>query len=121
MGKILIVDDEHLTCRMLATFVKIIGHESAECLSSTEAWDWLAHEVPDAFLLDVMLPDVNGIEFCRQLRANPATTNVPIVMISAISPPLTREATEAGASAYLSKPISIQSLKQTLIGIGVTP
>jgi putative two-component system response regulator len=120
MAKILIVDDEHLTCRMLSTFVKIIGHQSAECLSSRDAWDWLAQEVPDALLLDVMLPDVNGLELCRQLRANAATANVPIIMISAIAPPLTHEAAESGASAYLSKPISLQSLKQTLINVGIT-
>lgn len=120
MAKILIIDDEHLTCKMLATFASIIGHESAEVFNSKEAWERLAVELPDVFLLDVMLPDVSGLELCRQLRANPPTANIPIIMISAYAPPLSHEASEAGANVYLSKPISIQSLKKALIGVGIT-
>ena len=68
-----------------------------------------------------MLPDVNGLEICRQLRSNPATAALPVVMISAIKPPLTKEAEAAGASAYLAKPISLQRLKNALISVGIVP
>ena len=105
MAKILIVDDEHMTAEMLATFLKLMGHEAVDAFSSKQ--------------LDIMLPDVNGLEMCRQLRSNATTTHVPIIMISAYSPPLTREATEAGANAYLVKPISLQSLKNALTSVGI--
>ena len=120
MAKILIVDDEHLTTEMLGTFLKIIGHQSIEALNSREAWDKLTYESPDAILLDIMLPDVNGLDMCRQLRANPSTATLPIIMISAYAPPLTKEATEAGANAYLAKPINITGLKNALLNVGIT-
>lgn len=119
MAKILIVDDEHMTTEMLATFLRIMGHEAVDAFSSKQAWDKLSYVTPDAVLLDIMLPDVNGLDMCRQLRKNTATTDVPIIIISAYSPPLTREADEAGANAYLVKPISLQSLKNTLASIGI--
>jgi DNA-binding response OmpR family regulator len=119
MAKILIVDDEHMTTEMLAAFLKLIGHEAVDAFSSKQAWEKLAYVSPDAVLLDIMLPDVNGLDMCRQLRSNSATTNLPIIMISAYSPPLTQEANEAGANAYLVKPISLQSLRNTLASVGI--
>ena len=79
----------------------------------------MAYEEPDAILLDIMLPDVNGLDMCRQLRSNPATAKLPIIMISAHAPPMFREADEAGATAYLVKPINLQNLKTTLANIGI--
>jgi DNA-binding response OmpR family regulator len=119
MAKILIVDDEHLTTEMLSTFLRIIGHESIEAFSSRQAWDKLSYEEPDAILLDIMLPDVSGIDMCRQLRENVATAHLPIIMISAHAPPMLKEADEAGANAYLVKPINLQNLKNTLISVGI--
>ncbi len=119
MAKILIVDDEHMTTEMLSTFLKIIGHESVDAYTSKQAWDKLIYEHPDAILLDIMLPDTNGLEMCRQLRSNPITANLPIIMISAYAPPLTKEADAAGANAYLVKPINLQSLKSALISVGI--
>jgi CheY-like chemotaxis protein len=119
MAKILIVDDEHMTTEMLGTFLKIMGHEALEALNCRQAWDKLSYTSPDAVLLDIMLPDTDGLEMCRQLRANPPTSQVPIIMISAYAPPLHKEANEAGATAYLSKPINIQGLRNTLTQVGI--
>ena len=119
MAKILIVDDEHLTTEMLGTFLRMIGHDYVEAFSCRQAWDKLTYESPDAVLLDIMLPDVNGLDMCRQLRDNQATTALPIIMISAIAPPLTSEADAAGANGYLAKPINLQSLKTTLASVGI--
>ncbi len=121
MAKILIVDDEHLTAEMLATFLKIIGHETREALNCQQAWDRLAQEIPDAILLDIMLPDVNGLDMCRQLRAHPPTAHIPIVMVSAYAPPLLKEAQEAGATDYLVKPINMQGLRNMLLKVGIAP
>ncbi len=120
MAKILIVDDEHLTAEMLSTFLGIIGHESVCAYSGRQTWDKLAYEEPDAVLLDIMLPDDNGLEICRKMRANENTKTLPIIMISAHFPPMTAEAASAGATGYLSKPIRMDALKQALISAGVT-
>lgn len=121
MAKILIVDDEHMTVEMLATFLRIIGHQSVMASSSKQVWTKLSQEIPDGVLLDIMLPDVNGLEICRQLREHPPTANLPIIMVSAYAPPLTKEAYEAGANTYLSKPISLQTLKKALLDVGIAP
>src|SRR5690349_24545059 len=83
MAKILVVDDEQLTCEMLSTFLKIIGHQAITALSARQTWDRLAYEEPDLVLLDIMLPDDNGLDICRKLRLNEATRTTPIIMISA--------------------------------------
>lgn len=119
MARILVVDDEQLTLDLLTIYLQMIGHESIGALSGRQAWDKLAYEEPDAVLLDVMLPDDNGIDICRKLRENPVTKDLPIIMISAYSPPLTREAEAAGASGYLAKPIRMDVLKSSLEKLGI--
>ena len=83
MAKILIVDDEPLTVQMLTTFLSMSGYESTGALSRSQTWDKLAYEEPDVILLDIMLPDGNGIEICRELRAQEKWKDVPVIMISA--------------------------------------
>jgi CheY-like chemotaxis protein len=119
MAKILIVDDEQLTIDMLTAFLSLIGHQAIGALSGRQAWDKLAYEEPAAILLDIMLPDTNGIDICRQLRKNGHTANVPIIMISAHAPPMIREADAAGANGYLPKPIKLDALKSALANVGV--
>ncbi len=119
MAQILIVDDEYLTVEMLATFLRLIGHEAVEALSARQAWDRLALETPDAILLDIMLPDQSGLDVCKALREKPEFATVPVIVISATAPPLTREAKAAGATDYLAKPINLASLKAALANAGV--
>jgi CheY-like chemotaxis protein len=119
MAKILIVDDEPLTLEMLSTFLRLIGHDAIEALSTRQAKDKLLYMEPDAMLLDIMLPDMNGLDFCRELRRDPKTTRLPIIMISAHAPPMTKEAEAAGANGYLAKPINLMALKGSLAKVGV--
>jgi DNA-binding response OmpR family regulator len=119
MAKILIVDDEPLTVEMLSTFLNLSGHDPIGALSNSQTWDKLAYEEPDAILLDIMLPDGNGLEICKQLRANPKWASVPVIIISAHSPPMTAEATAAGANGYLAKPIKLNTLKDALQEVGI--
>lgn len=119
MAKILVVDDEYMTVEMLSTFLSLIGHQAIGALSARQTWDKLAYEEPDLVLLDIMLPDDNGLEICRKLRQNEATSHLPIIMISAHFPPMTSEATAAGATGYLAKPIKLDALKNALIEAGL--
>jgi CheY-like chemotaxis protein len=119
MAKILIVDDEPMTVEMLATFLRIIGHETLEALDARQAWDQLAIHTPDAVLLDIMLPDQNGLEVCREIRTKPELSTLPIIMVSAMAPPLIAESKAAGATEYLSKPIQLGNLKAVLAKAGI--
>ena len=119
MAHILIVDDEYLTVEMLATFLKLIGHDAIEALSARQAWDRLALETPDAILLDIMLPDQNGLEMCKAMREKPELVSVPVIIISAPAPPLIKEAKAVGATDYIAKPINLANLKAALVNAGV--
>jgi DNA-binding response OmpR family regulator len=65
--------------------------------------------IPDLFILDKRMPEMDGLDVCRFLRANPATSNIPIVVISA-SPEFGMPALQAGATDFLSKPFDIDDL-----------
>jgi|GEM_PF-879419 len=111
MAKILILDDEPITVDMLSIFVRMTGHEAIGAMSVPQFWSILESEPIDVFLLDLMLPDGNGLQICRHLREQPQWCNTPIMIVSAQFPPMVREAETAGASYYLSKPLRLD--KQT--------
>ncbi len=111
MPKLLVVDDEPLTVEMLETFLKISGYETVAVLNGKDALLMVQLEAPDAILLDLQLPDLNGIEVCRKLRSSSAFAELPVIMITAHgSPEMRRRALEAGANAYFTKPIRFPEL-----------
>jgi len=81
--KVLIVDDEMETCRMFALGLKVAGMQAEYSLSGTQALAKFAAFQPDAVILDLMMPDLDGFEVTRRLRANPDTVKVPIIVVSA--------------------------------------
>ncbi|MDD8022566.1 MAG: diguanylate cyclase [Paracoccaceae bacterium] len=104
-GKILIVDD--VATNRIVLKVKLSGarYETIQASNGTEALQHVAQSHPDLILLDVQLPDHNGIDICRTLKADPATRGIPIVMITAFADTQTRlEALRAGADDFLVKP-----------------
>jgi len=112
MAKILILDDEPITVDMLSIFVRMTGHEAIGAMSVPQFWSILESEPIDVFLLDLMLPDGNGLQICRHLREQPQWCNAQF-------PPMVREAETAGASYYLSKPLRLDALKEALGSVGI--
>jgi two-component system cell cycle response regulator len=105
-GKILIVDD--VATNRIVLKVKLAGARYETILGATgEAALHLARsELPELILLDVQLPDMNGIDVCRTLRADPVTRAIPIIMVTAFNDPASRiAALKAGADDYLKKPL----------------
>lgn len=76
----------------------------------------LAERLPSVILLDVQLPDVSGVELCRQLKRDPRTKGVPVVLLSAryTEPADRAEGLLSGADAYLSKPINVEALQDEI-------
>jgi len=110
MPKLLVVDDEPLTVEMLETFLKLNGYETVAVLCGADALLMAQIEPLDAVLLDLQLPDLNGIEVCRKLRAG-AHAQLPVIVITAHgSPEMRRRALEAGADAFFTKPIRFAEL-----------
>src|SRR5215212_7510188 len=103
--RILVVDDEPETCRLLQTVLAEAGHLVELAASGEEALDKVGLIAPDAVILDLLLPDMSGLDLCQQLREwSPA----PILVVSAIPDARTKvRAFDRGADDYLTKPFAI--------------
>jgi len=105
-NKILIVDDELESVKLVGLMLQRHGYEITAAQSGAQALSKVQSENPDLVILDVMMPDMNGYEVCRRLRANPSTAELPIIMFTAKTDVNEKvEGFQAGADDYLTKPI----------------
>jgi CheY-like chemotaxis protein len=103
---ILIVDDEPFNRKLLETMLRPEGYATASVASGEEALAAIAVRPPDLILLDVMMPGMDGYEVARTLKANSATSNIPIILVTAHSDHIARLAgVNAGAEDFLTKPV----------------
>ena len=113
--KILVVDDEPALCDLIRQMLEIGGFAALEARDGEEALEIIDESPPDAVILDVMMPDMDGITVCKALRANPATAVLPIVMLSGKTQrEAVAEGLAAGANKYLCKPASFEELMNSL-------
>jgi two-component system cell cycle response regulator DivK len=104
---LLVVDDDAASCLLARTALQRIGYTVATAGSGEEARRRLAESAPILILMDIQLPDVNGLDLTAQLKANPLTAAIPIVVLTAHSMPIfERAAYAAGCDGYLMKPSS---------------
>jgi CheY-like chemotaxis protein len=109
--KILIADDEVYMIRLLELTFKKGGYEVVSCRDGQEAVTTAAGALPHVIVLDVVMPGLDGLGALRQLKENPATKNIPVVVLSAKGHALTKvEAEVAGAAVFLAKPFSPNQL-----------
>lgn len=109
--KILVVDDEPDVTDLIAYHLKAKGYQ-VESLNSPHASIGVARSlVPDLVILDVMMPELNGIQICRMLRADPQLKNVPVIFLTAKAEEGDRIlGFEVGADDYICKPFSMREL-----------
>ena len=109
--KILIADDEVYMLRLLEMTFKKGGYEVVSCRDGKEALVAAAAALPQLIVLDVMMPGLDGLGALRQLKENPATRDIPVVVLSAKGHALTKvEAEVAGVVLFLAKPFSPNQL-----------
>lgn len=110
--KILAVDDDASAREFMEAALEQLGY-SVTCVSSARAAkESLALGKPDLILMDIMMPGQDGISFTRELRADPKTSDIPIIMISGLADGATlQDALLFGAVGYLVKPVDIDALK----------
>lgn len=101
-GYTLIVDDDLDTCQLLATALRAIGIDSKSAYNGQEALQRVDEDLPELIMLDLMMPEMNGIELYKRLKANPVTTDIPIIVLTAYGDEGLR-AELAGAQHFLVK------------------
>src|SRR5215468_8469357 len=106
-AKILIVDDSDDIVEILSDLLQAKGYAICTAGSGPEALTQIEGEQPDLVILDVMMPEMTGHEVCKEIRENPATMFLPVVMLTAADANVERiKGIEAGADDFLSKPPS---------------
>ena len=109
---VLIVEDEKDLVKTLEYNLKREGYRTRSALTGTEGLEQSAQEpLPDLVLLDLMLPDISGLEVCRRLRQQEATRSIPVLMLTAKGDEIDRVVGfEIGADDYVVKPFSVREL-----------
>lgn len=112
---VLVVDDDDSYCTIIRELLVRNGFEVRLAYSAQEAMELLEDERPDLILTDLMMPEIDGITFIRNLRSMPPHSEIPTIVVSALV--MARERTaaaQAGADAFVAKPFSINQLRATI-------
>jgi DNA-binding response OmpR family regulator len=109
--KILVVDDERSLRLLVVGTLQAYDYQVFKAENGYEALEIARRERPDLVLLDVVMPEMDGFEVCRRLKADPVTKDAVVVMLTVLAQEADRKkGLEAGADAYLTKPFSPTAL-----------
>lgn len=109
MSSILIVDDDEINSKMLAKRLSKRGHEVTTVSSGYECLEYIQNEIPDLILLDILMPELSGIEVLESLRKTYSAIDIPIIMVTSKSDASDIvSALRAGANDYIQKPVQIE-------------
>ena len=112
---IVVVEDEPDTAEMFAEMLRVIGFQVFKSLSGARAVDLIAEKNPAAVVLDLMMPDLSGLDVLQEMRHDSRLANIPVIIVSAKSLPSDiRTGLDAGAACYLTKPVSFRDLKEAI-------
>ncbi len=112
---ILVVEDDPTNRRLVLAILTLSGHEVLEADAAGPAIELAKSASPDVILMDVGLPDMDGLDASRILKEDPATRHIPIIAVTGRAMPADEEQVRAaGCDAYVAKPYDIDTLTETL-------
>jgi CheY-like chemotaxis protein len=115
MAKILFVDDDPITLELMGRAASLLGHEPILARSGEQAIKTAQSDRPRLIFMDMMMPDMGGVDVLKLLTQKPETADIPVVILSAgASLDDAMRCEKAGAKAYLSKPVPLQTLMDTI-------
>ena len=115
MTKIMVVDDDEDFTNLYKTTLKAAGYDATAVNQSTAVIEMAYLVKPDIFVIDLMMPDVDGFQLCRMLRADPSFKRTPIIIVTALTDEDSKlVALGAGANDYLTKPFRVDELKSRI-------
>jgi DNA-binding response OmpR family regulator len=111
MAKVMVVEDDEQALAFIAEVLALDGHEAIGVSDSSKAMDIANSTLPEAILLDLMMPPPDGFKLCRMLRAEPRFKHTPILIVTALDDIDSKiVAIGAGANDYLVKPFPVEDL-----------
>lgn len=115
MTTVLIVEDNERNMRLMRLLLRPLGYTLLEAVDGNTALATLATTTPDIILVDIQLPDVDGLEITRRLRKEPRFATTPIVALTAYAMPGDREMfLRAGCTGYVAKPIDTRAFPEII-------
>ncbi len=116
--RILLADDEEDIKTIVKMFLETNGYEVVTAFDGLDAIEKVKESKPDLVLMDIMMPVIDGIEVTRQLKADEATRDIPIVMLTAAAKSaMVEQALQAGAVDYIAKPFDPERLTEVIANI----
>ncbi|MCK5259679.1 MAG: response regulator [Candidatus Omnitrophica bacterium] len=113
--KILVVDDDRTITVLIKKYLEKNGYEVTAINEASEGLEFAMTRKPDLIILDVMMPIINGFNFCRLLKAEEGSKDIPIILLTSRNKLKDIEiGLEMGAEAYLIKPLNIEELIKTI-------
>jgi len=118
MTKIIVVDDDEDFTNLYKMTLRMKGFDTTAVNQSSVAIEMAYLVKPDVFVIDLMMPEIDGFQLCRMIREDPVLKQIPIVIVTALTDEESKEiALGAGANDYITKPFSIDSLKSMIDAI----
>jgi DNA-binding response OmpR family regulator len=115
MGKkVLVVEDHHDTSFLLCRLLKMEGYEVEHAIDGMVGFSTANSEHPDLIVTDIQMPRMDGIEMIKRIRESRPISKTPIIVMSAYGKRLINDAIEAGADAFVEKPIDLDNLLATI-------
>jgi len=125
--KILVIDDEPDIVSFLTTLLRDNGYEISSARNGQEGWEKAREERPDLICLDLLMPEKTGVKLYGQIRKDPATKHIPVIMITGFGPPeypdidfkrfIHHRSAVPPPDGYLEKPIDPDALLATIAGV----
>ncbi len=121
-GSVLIVDDDANIREVLCSMLAFAGYEPLTAVDGVDALEKIEKHHPDMVILDIMMPNMDGLTACRVLKRQSQTANLPVILLSGKSHLTLEEKSLSGyADKYLNKPVSLQELVINLQEVAVKP
>jgi CheY-like chemotaxis protein len=113
--RVLVVDDFEPTCKMVSKILKINGFEAFIATSGAEALEFIQSNPVSIILLDIMMPEMDGLEVCRRIKGDDHTSGIKVILFTAFSDPsLITEGQLVGADGFIQKPFEVDEFVRYL-------
>ncbi|MBC7467952.1 MAG: response regulator [Ramlibacter sp.] len=115
MTVVLIVEDNAMNTKLVRDVLQYKGYETLEATTGREGVRMCIEHLPDLVLMDIQLPDIDGMTAFEEIRAHPRTRNIPVLVVTAsVMPQDQRRIAASGFDAFISKPIDVKAFVETV-------